>query len=176
MTPILQEITTLNWWLSVVVVGITINLISGPIGRILSNSISAISGKWRTRTEKKKETELRLVQELVDCIAKIEGERDRAIRKFGYGLLVLMISIAILSFEISDAFMYILDRKTWVFLNHGTPRGFFGALLIMASVSEVSGAISIYDRILRARKQIGQLLQMPALGRIERFFGTRDRD
>jgi len=176
MSRLLEDVATLNWWVSVVVVGIVINLVSGPIGRLLSRMFSALSSKWRNRSDRKRGEEARLLQELVDNPIKIEGERDRALRKLVAGVLVLMVAIALLSFEVSDAFNYLMDRKAWVFLEHGTPRGFMGAILIVASVGEVSTAAGILDRVLKARKALGELLQMPEPGRIAKFFGSRHED
>ncbi|WP_421794151.1 hypothetical protein [Hydrocarboniphaga effusa] len=174
MSRLLEEMTTVNWWLSVVVVGVAINLVSGPIGRLLSRLFSALSSKWRNRTDRKRSEEARLLQELIENPAKIEGERDRAMRRLVAGVLVLMVALALLSFEISDAFNYMMDRKSWVFLEHGTPRGFIGAILIVASVGEASSAIGILDRVLRARKALGHLLQMPEPSRLAKLFRSND--
>lgn len=176
MSKSFEDMATLNWWLGVVVVGIIINLVSVPIGRLLSRLFSGMSEKWRNRSARRREVEENLLQTLIANPDMIEGERDRASRKLLSGMLVLMIAIALLSFEISNALSFIMDRQAWSFLKYETPKGFMAAILIVASVGEVSSAGGVLDRVLRARKALGHLLPRPEPSRLSRFLGGEQDD
>lgn len=54
MESFLEQLSSLSWWLSVVVVGIVINLVTAYAKPKLDSSLSSVSGWWRDRTEQQK--------------------------------------------------------------------------------------------------------------------------
>jgi hypothetical protein len=64
MDAFLKDIATPNWWLGVVAVGILINLVSPFIGTMLGRSSSKLLSYWRSRSEKQKASDQRLIERL----------------------------------------------------------------------------------------------------------------
>ncbi len=64
MESFLKDLTTPNWWMGVVVVGILINLVSPLIGTMLGRSSSRLLSYWRVRSEKQRTSDQRLVERL----------------------------------------------------------------------------------------------------------------
>jgi len=61
MDEFYKNLSSASWWLSVVIVGILINLASALLFRKLDSRLSAISLRWRTRSKARKEqTEKRI--------------------------------------------------------------------------------------------------------------------
>lgn len=64
MIDFLKNITSIYWWISVVVVGIMINLISYYLRKRLDNRLSAMSTWWSTRSKKQKDKRQKLILRL----------------------------------------------------------------------------------------------------------------
>src|SRR5258708_31110019 len=66
MDAFMKDVSSVNWWIGVVIVGILINLLSAYLKNPADKVLSGISKWWATRTEKqRKERNLR-IQKLID--------------------------------------------------------------------------------------------------------------
>jgi hypothetical protein len=59
-----DNLTSLSWWLSVVFVGIAINLVSAYLKKHLDRQLGSVSRLWRVRSEKRSEETRSLIQAL----------------------------------------------------------------------------------------------------------------
>ncbi|GHG79785.1 hypothetical protein [Comamonas sp. JC664] len=60
----LKDLSSLHWWLGVVVVGVAINLASPPIGALLSKSSLGVLAYWRQRSAAQSAAEQSRIAEL----------------------------------------------------------------------------------------------------------------
>lgn len=97
MDNLSEILTSPVWWITVVITGIAINVVSAYLKTSLDERISNISAWWRNRSEKRKAEFERDIQELVDdpqeqLIACYRGLRQRifVILYFLFGTLFMI--------------------------------------------------------------------------------------
>lgn len=72
MRDFLTQLGSLYWWLSVVVVGILINIFSTLLHRKLDDRLSRVSAWWRSKSEKRKAKRL-------EQLAKLKSPSERVL-------------------------------------------------------------------------------------------------
>lgn len=161
MEKFVTEAATTYWWITAGVglfFGILGNILSGPIIRGLSWLLSAFSSKWRARSKASAEMEAKRLQALIDDPVKIEGERDRIVQSLALSALVLFLTGIYLAFVVSDGSMYLSEPKKWAALAPADRHYGAAFLMLMASIGELSRALTRSSRVLCARKALGHLL------------------
>lgn len=63
----LNDVDSSYWWLSVVLVGLIINVASSYLKKFLDTAISKISETWKIRVEKKLKNKQKLISKLKQC-------------------------------------------------------------------------------------------------------------
>lgn len=71
------------WWISVVIVGLAINLVSSYAKPLIDAGFGAASKKWKSSNDAKKAKE----QEIIQQLAKSEYERSRLVQSASYALI-----------------------------------------------------------------------------------------
>jgi hypothetical protein len=133
MNEILELLTAPTWWISVVVVGIAINLISAYLKPTLDSRLSGISSWWRLRSERQRAERLALVEKLRNSqheqlLASMDDLRDRSravymlligifAMLFGYGVIPEIASIITFGFGAVSFLMAFLCFKDAEVLN-----------------------------------------------------------
>jgi hypothetical protein len=79
MEQLIEELTSLKFWVAVVFVGIVINIISAYAKPLIDRSISAISENYRSKITEKAEEETVLFKALVECSEFRNIHRQQAI-------------------------------------------------------------------------------------------------
>jgi ABC-type multidrug transport system fused ATPase/permease subunit len=64
MDEFFQNISSISWWLGVVIVGILINVLSHYIQKKFDTQLSALSSRWKKRSEEKKELRKRAIEKI----------------------------------------------------------------------------------------------------------------
>ena len=105
MDEFAKTITSLSWWLGVVLVGILLNVISAYLKSPLDKFFSSISKRWRTRSEIARLQRERLIAELRENPTRqallLEEENRYRLRGIVYALATVFNLILYLSVRLS---------------------------------------------------------------------------
>ena len=156
MDKFVSDLGSPYWWMSVVLVGIAVNLVSGHIGRGFSRLFAFFSVKWRERNAAAAAREQELLAKLVGSPSWLEGERDRAMNALLQGLLAGLAAAGMMFLYMQDKFMYLADPKTFAALRFGS--GLPPFLLVVVALDRIGRATSIYRRVVEAQKKAGNCL------------------
>jgi len=156
MKTFLTNLTSLYWWVSVVIVGILINLTSAYLKNRLDGRLSRISGWWRKRSEAKKAETEQSVVNLVDnpheqYMAAFDGLRHglRAVTVF------LLSVLALVSGEVASTLGQLkMGGRSGIRLPEALATLFFfalGSVFAILTVLEWKTSIAIFNLIAEAR-------------------------
>ncbi len=157
MVEFISSLSTLSWWLSVVVVGIALNLLSAYLKFPIDKLLSKISTSWSARTATLKTLRLLKVEELrVDKhkqqLLLAEESRSRHLcNSFLIICLILLVTYMFLSWlAIYSLAIGVKMTRSWM-----QDASFFGALVSMfLSVLEFMTAAKCKALIQDAQKEI----------------------
>lgn len=150
MSEFIQSASSVNWWLSVVVVGLLLNILSSYLKTPLDAMGSRLSSSWRRRSEAAREQHRLAVERLVSDSNAMAAARYEALRlraKSTWWLVVLAIATTLC---VSD----LLLRAIEVVLGQKLPQPdyfapnaklFFFLLLLFAAVKAMLSAFSADD-------------------------------
>jgi hypothetical protein len=135
MEKFIQDIATTYWWVSVVIVGIIVNIISSYLKPFLENKLSLVSGYWKQRKEKRKE-------EFESQVALLAAD-DRllsiyALREFRY-------RIRSVSYLVMSSLLFIIATWAQAFLPISIFLiiSFIGTLIMIISLDDHFDAIQV---------------------------------
>lgn len=109
MQTLLDNLTSIQWWLGVVVVGVVADFLSRFIGSKFDDYFSMISVWWRERSEKRKTKFEREVIYLVNNPEEIVTISFSELRLMNRGIFLLLLGV--IQFLIGLTCMYIFKEK-----------------------------------------------------------------
>ena len=146
MDKLSDALTSPVWWLSVVIAGIAINVISAYLKTSLDERLSSLSSRWRNRSEKRKAEFHSFVLRLAD------DPQEQILASFG----VLRLGIFQVCFLIFGMFSILFAQ---FFISLGIPRivtivgMFVGIFAIIMGVRCTIRAMGIHSAIIESRKR-----------------------
>jgi hypothetical protein len=130
MDELIKNVTSIAWWIGVVLVGIVLNLVSAYLQPRLDRFLSFVSSTWRLRSEKKREQWQRRLAEVrqspdeqLFVLAEEMRCRLRAMFYFAVALLLLVFSFWIQTLTVA-----------YLALGEKMPYGWFGKINHVASL------------------------------------------
>lgn len=121
MKEFLSNLGSSYWWISVVIVGILINVSSFYLTRKLDKRLSNISSWWRKKSEEKNARRLKEIEELRDnsdeqifLAFKITQLQMKAIMYFIFAVLGIATRAAVGTLTHADLFLRILKVSLWL--------------------------------------------------------------
>jgi hypothetical protein len=82
MKEFLNNLTSLSWWLSVMVVGIAASLLASYFRNWIDAALSRVSTQWKSKSEKKAKERQELFERIRDDIVNLPGLVPTIIRGF----------------------------------------------------------------------------------------------
>lgn len=109
-----EPFVSASWWISVVVVGLVLNVLGYFIARYADRALGNLSGKWRLRTEKRE----RARQKRIEYFA---ARPERLLRQTMYGLYLAVRAENLITMCFISLFALIAARMTtalsdWLFV------------------------------------------------------------
>ena len=102
MSDFINNLSSIYWWISVVIVGILINLLSAYLKVKLDSSLSRVSSWWRNKSEARKAQRLKDLarlrndsQEQMKLMLSILRYRITSIMYFLWGVTIIVLAISI---------------------------------------------------------------------------------
>ena len=99
MNEIFETLTTPQWWISVVIVGIAINIFSAYLKPLLDNRFSTMFSWWKVRTEKQRKERSELINKVRNSqqeqiLISIDDIRNRSRANFALllGIFILVLN------------------------------------------------------------------------------------
>ena len=109
MDEFAKSLTSLSWWLGVVLVGILLNVLSAYLNPAVDNLFSKVSSWWKNRSEEARAARTRLVAELRSDRHKqiliLAEENRRRLQSIGYLIFSLIFLVLYLSVKISTSLL-----------------------------------------------------------------------
>lgn len=105
MDEFAKSLTSLSWWLGVVLVGILLNVLSAYLKPAVDNLFSKVSSWWRNRSEEARGARTQFVAELRSDrhkqILMLAEENRKRLRSIGYLICSLILLVLYSSVKIS---------------------------------------------------------------------------
>jgi hypothetical protein len=97
MSDFIQDLTSLHFWLAVILVGVTLEIIGHLLGKGLDKLLSNTFNWWRTRSEARTAKRQNLVSELRSDTNKQVMHLVKMATNFGLGMMLVLTSVLFLS-------------------------------------------------------------------------------
>jgi hypothetical protein len=158
MNEVVMELSRPVWWISVVVAGIIINLLSAYLKPSLDKYFSSTSSWWRNRSEKRRAVWVVRVERIVqdEKFERSEVESEVRLRLLAIHSLLLAIFLIVLASAPSSSKSALIPYLNLFFT------GMAGAMLFVSFLIHRS-ATNVKQAIQEARKKP----KKPALNRIK---------
>ncbi|ONH50934.1 hypothetical protein BLL36_23785 [Pseudomonas cedrina subsp. cedrina] len=124
------------WWISVVIVGLAINLVSSYAKPLIDAGFGAASKKWKSSNDAKKAKE----QEVIHQLSKSEYERSRLVQSANYA------QIRALSFQMTAVMGMYMTITAGVEL---------GLIFLASAVFTITCLVLALSQLMSAQKQKG---------------------
>ena len=161
MQGLLNNLTSIQWWIGVVVVGICINIISYFVIKRFDGYLSNISTWWRNKSKKRKNE----FESDVNALAKNHHEiiNAQAIELRFMNRAIYSLLMGILSFILGLTCTYVLAQKITVITL------FNSSIVIMVYLSAALSMISsmmFYSRSVKMANMINKAIELIKIRRI----------
>lgn len=156
MDEFAKSLTSINWWLGVVLVGILLNVLSSYLKPVVDNLFSKVSFWWRNRSEDARDARARIVAELRSDrhkqILMLAVENRRRLQSIGYLIYSLIFLVLYLSIKIGTSALIASGTVPPPYWVRQIPY-WFSLLFVFFSLIEYKAAARC--RFLLAEAQIG---------------------